>query len=106
MASEDKPLWKRLPAILAVAGVLVVVLLVMGRALSNGLSPAAVLGYVLVAVAGYVVFLVGMPLFFWIVGEAGYRTFLKPYVRAWHIQRIRNKRLWDEVASRDSSDSP
>ena len=106
MASEDKPLWKRLPAMLAVAGVLVVVLLVMGRALSNGLSPAAVLGYVLVAVAGYVVFLVGMPLFFWIVGEAGYRTFLKPYVRVWRIQRIRNKRLWDEVASRDSSDSP
>ena len=106
MTTEDESERKPLLGGLAVAGLLVVVLLVLGRALGVGLSPAAVLGYLLVAVAGYLVFLIGMPFFFWIVGEAGYRTLLKPYVRAWRIHRIRNKRLWDEAAARRDSDSP
>lgn len=103
MSSEDKPEPARKPIVdmLAIAGLLAIVLLVVGRALRANLSSAVVLGYLLAALAAYALFLVCMPVFFWIIGEAGYRTFLKPYLRAWHIRRIRNKRLWDEASARD-----
>ena len=105
MPPGDKPLRKRLPVMLVVAGALVVVLPVLARALGVGLSLGVVLVYLSVVLAGYAIFLVGMPFFFWIIGEACYRTFIKPYYRAWHIHRIRNRRLWDEVVTRDDSDS-
>lgn len=105
MDPEDRPAPKSLAGILAVAGLLFVVVLVLGKALGVGVSPAMIVGYLLLALAGYAVFAVGMPFLFWIVGEAGYRTLLKPYLRAWHIRRIRNKRLWDEAAARDNRGS-
>jgi hypothetical protein len=105
MQSEEKPGRKPIVDMLVVAGLLVVVLLVLGKALRAGLSLAAVLGYLLAALAAYALFLVCIPLFFWIIGEAGYRTLLKPYLRAWHIRRIRNKRLFDEAAAREDANS-
>jgi|SRR6516164_5047034 hypothetical protein len=54
---------------------------------------------------GYLVFVVGMPFFAWIIGEAGYKVFLKPYVRAWRINRIRNARYLREALERGKEDS-
>jgi predicted ABC-type exoprotein transport system permease subunit len=105
MPSDDKPARKPIVGTLAIAGLLAVVLLVVSRALRAELSLAVVLGYLLAAFAAYALFLICMPFFFWIVGEAGYRTFLRPYLRAWHIRRIRNKRLWDEAAAREDTNS-
>lgn len=87
---------KRLATILAVAGAVLVLLPFLADLL--GLAVGLSLGAVVIV--GYAIFLVGMPLFFWIMGEAGYRVFLKPYVRAWHINRIRNSRALKEVIQR------
>jgi hypothetical protein len=105
MPSGHKLGRKRVLVLIAVAGLLVLVLPLLGNTLGLGLSLAVVLGYLLVVLAGYAIFLVGMPFFFWIIGENGYRIFIEPYYRAWHIRRIRNRRLWDEVAGREDSDS-
>jgi len=51
-------------------------------------------------IVGYAIFLIGMPLFFWIIAEAGYRVFLKAYIRALRIRKIRERRLLNEAASR------
>jgi hypothetical protein len=65
------------------------------------------LGFFLLAlvVVGYLIFVVGMPFFAWIMGEAGYKIFLKPYVRAWRINRIRNARYLREALERSKEDS-
>jgi hypothetical protein len=56
---------------------------------------------VLVAVVlAILIFLVGMPFFFWIMGEAGYKVFLRPFVRARRIRKIRERRLLMEAAAR------
>lgn len=87
---------KPLAKYLLVAAIVIVTLPLLAQVLAIvlGLSFAAIL------IVGYAIFLIGMPLFFWIMGEAGYRVFLKPYVRAWHINRIRNARALKEVIQR------
>ena len=50
---------------------------------------------------GLAVFFVGMPLFLWVMVEAGYRVFIKPSWRVWHIRRIRNRRLLREASVRN-----
>jgi hypothetical protein len=50
------------------------------------------------------IFLVGMPFFFWIMAEACYKVFLRPSIRARRIRKIRNKRLMFEAAARRHSD--
>lgn len=100
MTPEAKVWLKRTLLWLAVAAVLVLLLPLLGQLMGIGLA----LVLVIVSLAGYAIFLVGMPLFFWIMGEAGFRIFIQPYYRAWRIQRIRNRRLWDEAAARGQSD--
>jgi hypothetical protein len=53
-----------------------------------------------IEMTGVLIFLVGMPLFFWVMGEAGYKVFLRPYVRAFRIRTIRDRRLLREAAAR------
>lgn len=105
MATQEKVRRPPLLIALAFALLLVVVVPAFGKMLGLGLGIGVILGYLLVVIAGYSIFVIGMPFFFWIIGEAGYRTFLKPYWRAWHIRRIRNQRLWDEAAARDDTHS-
>ena len=57
-------------------------------------------------VLGYLIFAFSMPFFAWIMGEAGYKVFLKPYVRAWRINRIRNARYLREALQRGKENSP
>lgn len=70
--------------------------------LAELLGLAVGLSVLLLEIAGCFIFLVCIPLFFWIMGEAGYKVFLRPFVRARHIRKIRSRRLLLEAAARDN----
>ena len=54
------------------------------------------------AAAGYICIFVGIPFLLFTVGKAGYKVVLKPYVRAWRIRTIRDRRLLREAAARQT----
>ncbi|HMF89906.1 MAG TPA: hypothetical protein VKL40_04620 [Candidatus Angelobacter sp.] len=101
MRPGTKDWWKRVWVWLAILALLVVFLPRMAGLASIGLS----LSLVAIIILGYLVFVVGMPFFAWIMGEAGYKVFLKPYVRAWRINRIRNARYLREALERSKEQS-
>jgi hypothetical protein len=80
--------------------VTVAVLLALLPLLLYLLGVAVNLTFLAIEVTGILIFLVGMPLFFWIMGEAGYKVFLRPFVRAHRIRTIRNRRLLREAVER------
>jgi Mn2+/Fe2+ NRAMP family transporter len=88
--------WKQL-AILLVFLLIAYVLL---PYLADVLGLAAGLSFLAVQVIGYAIFLVGIPFFLWIMAEACYRIFLRPFLRARRIRRIRDHRLLIEAAAR------
>jgi hypothetical protein len=90
---------------MALALVLLLLFPVLANVIGLGLRLAVVLAYLLVVLVGCAIFFVGTPLFVWIIGENGYRIFIEPYARAWHIRRIRDRRLLDEATAREHSDS-
>ena len=53
-----------------------------------------------IALIGWVILFGGLPFLVWILAESVYRTFLKAYVRAWHISRIRDARYMREARER------
>jgi len=57
-----------------------------------------------IALIGYLILLVGLPFAVWILAEPIYRVFLKAYVRAWHINRIRDARYLKQAAERGSEE--
>jgi hypothetical protein len=60
------------------------------------------LGIKLVGWLGDVFVFAGIPLFLaWIICDVAYPVLLKPYVRAWHINHLRNARYLREAAERD-----
>jgi CDP-glycerol glycerophosphotransferase (TagB/SpsB family) len=48
----------------------------------------------------YLFAVVMLPLMFFVLLKFGYSVFARPYVRAWHINRIRNKRQLKEALQR------
>jgi hypothetical protein len=54
------------------------------------------------AAAGYVCIFVGIPFLLIVVGKAGYKVLVKPYVRVLRIRRIRDNRWLREAAARQS----
>lgn len=58
------------------------------------------LSVLLLEIAGFVLLIVGMPFLAWVIGEAIYRIFIKPYLRVWRIHRIRNARYLQEATER------
>jgi hypothetical protein len=65
-------------------------------ALAAGAGIAAGIVYVL----AYLYAVVMLPLMFYALVRFAYSVFLRPYLRAWHINRIRNARYMKEVISR------
>ena len=65
-------------------------------ALSAGVGVALAAVYVL----AYLFAVVMLPLMFYALIRFAYSVFLRPYVRAWHINRIRNARHLKEVVRR------
>lgn len=58
------------------------------------------LGVFSLASVGLVAMVLGLPFLAWLVFGAFYKVFLKPNVRAWHINRIRNNRYLREAVDR------
>jgi len=58
----------------------------------------------IIALIGWVILFGGLPFLVWVLAESIYRTFLKAYVRAWHINRIRNARYMKEAAERSGTE--
>jgi hypothetical protein len=56
------------------------------------------------AAVGYICIFAGIPFLLIIIGKAGYRVVLKPYVRAWRIRMIRDRRELREAAARQSQE--
>jgi len=96
MRPETKHRLKQLTAWLATTAVLLLLLPVLTQVVGLGLAFALAL----ILLLGYAIFLIGIPFFIWIMVESMYRVLLKPYVRAWHINHIRNSRLLREASAR------
>jgi hypothetical protein len=103
MPSGSKLWLKRLAAWLATTALLLLLLPMLDRTLGLGsivsVGLLMLLGYAIVLL-GIPFFIVGIPFAFWVMGENVYRVLFKPYVRAWHINHIRNSRLLREASAR------
>src|SRR5215471_147078 len=96
MRSEAQGWLKRIGFWLVVLALFLLLSPVIARIAGVGLGLASLA----IIILGYLILVVGMPFFAWIIGEAGYKVFLKPYVRAWRINRIRNARYLREAMER------
>ena len=56
-----------------------------------------------VYVLAYLFAVVMLPLMFFALMRFAYSVFLRPYLRAWHINRIRNQRYMKDVIRRGQS---
>jgi len=65
-------------------------------ALSAGVGVALAAVYIL----AYLFAVVMLPLMFYALIRFAYSVFLRPYLRAWHIHRIRNARYMNDVIRR------
>ncbi|HKF23598.1 MAG TPA: hypothetical protein VKE93_18635 [Candidatus Angelobacter sp.] len=101
MRSEAQGWLKRIGFWLVVLALFLLLSPVIARIAGVGLGLASLA----IIILGYLILVVGMPFFAWIIGEAGYKVFLKPYVRAWRINRIRNARYLREAMERGKEDS-
>ena len=59
-----------------------------------------------VYVLAYLFAVVMLPLMFYALMRFAYSVFLRPYLRAWHINRIRNARYMKDVIRRGSGPRP
>jgi membrane protein implicated in regulation of membrane protease activity len=71
-------------------------------ALRSGVGIAAGAVYVL----AYLFAVVMLPLMFFALARFAYSVFLRPYLRAWHINRIRNARYMKDVIRRSRHRGP
>jgi hypothetical protein len=69
-------------------------------ALRSGAGIAALAVYVV----AYIFAVVMLPLMFFALMRFAYSIFLRPYLRAWHINRIRNARYLKDVIRRSQSE--
>ena len=69
---------------------------VLRSALRTGVGVAATAVYVL----AYLFAVVMLPLMFFALARFGYSVFLRPYLRVWRINRIRNARYMKDVIRR------
>ena len=71
-------------------------------ALSAGVGVALAAVYIL----AYLFAVVMLPLMFYALIRFAYLVFLRPYLRAWHINRIRNARYMKDVIRRGRGPRP
>jgi hypothetical protein len=71
-------------------------------ALRSGVGIAAGVVYVV----AYLFAVVMLPLMFYALMRFAYSVFLRPYLRAWHINRIRNARYMKDVIRRGHGPRP
>jgi hypothetical protein len=71
-------------------------------ALRSGMGIATDIVYVL----AYLFAVIMLPLMFFALARFAYSVFLRPYLRAWHINRIRNARYMRDVIQRSQRKRP
>jgi hypothetical protein len=85
-------------------GILLVLVLVAGFLfrpfLISSLQTGASFALNVVYFLAYLFAIFMLPLMFFALMKFGYSVFARPFVRAWHINRIRNKRQLKEVLRR------
>ena len=79
---------------------IVVVMFVLRPYLSAALGAGAGLVLGTIYLLAYLFAVVMLPLIFFTLMKFAYSVFARPFVRAWHINRIRNKRYMKEVIRR------
>ena len=92
-----KRLWIQRAVLLVL---IVVVMFVLRPYLSAALGAGAGLVLGTVYLLAYLFAVVMLPLIFFTLMKFAYSVFARPFVRAWHINRIRNKRYMKEVIRR------
>jgi hypothetical protein len=88
---------------LAIASVAVLLLWFLLPLVAGLIGLALGLSLSVIALFGYLVLFVGLPFVVWILAESIYRVFLKAYIRAWHINRIRDARYMKEATERSGT---
>jgi hypothetical protein len=89
--------------------ILVLVLLAMFAfvpMLRSGLRAGAGLAADALYVLAYLFAVIMLPLMFFALMRFAYSLFLRPYLRAWHINRIRNRRYLKDVIRRGQRQRP
>jgi hypothetical protein len=90
--------WWAQRAVLLILIVVAVFVLHPYLAAAMGAGAGLVLGTVYLL--AYLFAVVMLPLMFFVLMKFAYSVFARPFVRAWHINRIRNKRYMKEVIHR------
>ncbi len=72
--------------------------------LASALGAGAGLALGAVYLLAYLFAVVMLPLMFFTLVRFAYSVFARPFVRAWHINRIRNKRYMKEVVGRSRTE--
>ena len=74
--------------------------------LRSALRSGAGIAAGIVDVLAYLFAVVMLPLMFYALMRFAYSVFLRPYLRAWHINRIRNARYMKDVIRRGQRKGP
>jgi hypothetical protein len=100
VTSQTKSLLKKLTIVALAAAAVYLFHPLFGEALRAGAGLAMAVVYL----AAYIFAIVALPLGFLWLFTFVYSLFLRPYLRAWHINRIRNARQLREAVQRSKSD--
>jgi hypothetical protein len=79
---------------------IVIAIFVLRPYLAGAFSAGAGVALGAVYLLAYLFAVVMLPLIFFTLMKFAYSVFLRPFVRVWHINRIRNKRQLKEVMQR------
>jgi hypothetical protein len=74
--------------------------------LRSALRAGAGVALAAVYILAYLFAVVMLPLMFYALMRFAYSVFLRPYLRAWHINRIRNARYMKDVIRRGKGPRP
>lgn len=94
------PRKKRLPARAVLVVLVLIAVVALTPMLRSALRAGAGIAADVVYVLAYLFAVVMLPLMFYALMRFAYSVFLRPYLRVWHINRIRNTRYMKEVIRR------
>jgi hypothetical protein len=98
------PRKKRLAPRLIIVVLVLVAMFALIPMLRSALRSGAGIAAGAVYVVAYIFAVVMLPLMFFALMRFAYSIFLRPYLRAWHINRIRNARYLKDVIRRSQSE--
>jgi membrane protein implicated in regulation of membrane protease activity len=100
------PRKKRLAPRIIILGLVLVAILALFPILRSALRAGVGIASGTVDVLAYVFAVVMLPLIVFALMRFAYSLFLRPYLRAWHINRIRNQRYLKDVIRRGQRQRP